>query len=57
MGPSAKNALSVKTGGLSWQWSIKTGFTVIIENPVLVLLGHGLHSKMHVVFKLPGSLK
>ena len=29
VGPSAKNVWSFKTGGLSWQWSLKTGFTVI----------------------------
>ncbi len=28
VGPSATNWWSVKTGGLSWQWSLKTGFTV-----------------------------
>ncbi len=27
--PSAKIVWSVKTGGLSWQWSLKTGFTVV----------------------------
>ncbi len=28
LGPSAKNVWSFKTGGLAWQWSLKTGFTV-----------------------------
>ncbi len=28
IGPSAKNVWSFKTGGLSWQWSLKTGFTL-----------------------------
>ena len=33
----AKNVWSIKTGGLSWQWSLKTGFTVepvMKDNPV-----------------------
>ncbi len=30
VGSSARNMWSFKTGGLSWQWSLKTGFTVII---------------------------
>ncbi len=30
VGPSARNIWSFKTGGLSWQWSLKTGFTVLI---------------------------
>ncbi len=30
VGPAAKNVWSYKTGGLSWQWSLKTGFTVIL---------------------------
>ncbi len=29
VGPFAKIVLSVKTGDLSWQWSLKTGFTVL----------------------------
>ncbi len=28
---------SFKTGGLSWQWSLKTGFTVLETQPVLTL--------------------
>ena len=27
VGPSAENVWSSKTGGLSWQWSLKTGIT------------------------------
>ncbi len=28
VGPFAKHMRSSKTGALSWQWSLKTGFTV-----------------------------
>ncbi len=31
IGTSARNIWSFKTGGLSWEWSLKTGFTVVIE--------------------------
>ncbi len=32
VGPSVKNVWSIKTGDLSWQWSLKTGFTVICKH-------------------------
>ncbi len=38
VGPSAKNVWSLKTGGLSWQWSLKTGFTVLDANFHLFLV-------------------
>ena len=31
---SAVNQWSFKTGGLSWQWSPKTGSTVLVNEPV-----------------------
>ena len=31
MDPSAENAWCVKTGGISWQWSLKPGFTVLSD--------------------------
>ena len=30
VGPSASNIWSFKTGGLSWQWSLNTGFTALL---------------------------
>ncbi len=38
MGPYARGMWSIKTGGLSWQWSLKTGFTVFHMVYVIVIL-------------------
>ena len=42
--PSVRNMWSFKTGGVSWQWSLKTGFTVLpAVKPVYKVHSHVRH--------------
>ncbi len=46
---------SVKTGGLSWQWSLKTGFTVLIGHISMIREGSsvliGLYGREDCIWK------
>ena len=39
VGP-ARNMSSFKTGGLSWQWSLKTGFSVPLDIKIIKFISH-----------------